>query len=104
MTKNLTILDSIFKSWCNSITVFFLSITNKKHVNTQRNFIVDYYEEGQLVLGIDDDIQSIEMRISEKKTMPLLNLTEFVDQAFEISQQGLEFVKAKISNLNEYLT
>lgn len=62
-------------------------VTDKKHVNTQRNFIVDYYEEGQLVLGIDDDIQSIEMRISEKKTMPLLNLTEFVDQAFEISQQ-----------------
>ena len=62
-------------------------VTNKKHVNTQRNFMIDYYEEGQLVLGIDDDIQSIEMRISEKKTMPLLNLTEFVDQAFEISQQ-----------------
>jgi hypothetical protein len=62
-------------------------VTDKKHVNTQRNFIVDYYEEGQLVLGIDDDIQSIQMRISEKKTMPLLNLTEFVDHAFEISQQ-----------------
>lgn len=62
-------------------------VTDKKHVNTQRNFMVDYYKEGQLVLGIDDDIQSIEMRISEKKTMPLLNLTEFVDQAFEISQQ-----------------
>jgi len=42
-------------------------VTNKKHVNTQRNFIVDYYEEGQLVLGIDDDIQSVQMRISEKK-------------------------------------
>ena len=62
-------------------------VTNKKHVNTQRNFMIDHYKEGQLVLGIDDDIQSIEMRISEKKTMPLLNLTEFVDQAFEISQQ-----------------
>lgn len=61
-------------------------VTDKKHVNTQRNFMIDYYKEGQLVLGIDDDIQSIEMRISEKKTMPLLNLTEFVDQAFEISQ------------------
>ena len=60
-------------------------VTNKKHVNTQRNFIVDYYKEGQLVLGIDDDIQSIEIRVSEKKTIPLLNLTEFVDQAFEIS-------------------
>ena len=62
-------------------------VTNKKHVNTQRNFMIDHYKEGQFVLGIDDDIQSIEMRISEKKTMPLLNLTEFVDQAFEISQQ-----------------
>lgn len=61
-------------------------VTNKKHINTQRNFIVNYYKECQLVLGIDDDIQSIEMRISEKKTMPLLNLTEFVDQAFKISQ------------------
>ena len=26
-------------------------ITNQKHVNTQRNFIVNYYKENQLVLG-----------------------------------------------------
>jgi hypothetical protein len=62
-------------------------VTNKKHVNTQRNYMIDYYNDGQFILGIDDDIQSVQMSISEKKTIPLLNLTEFVEQAFKISQE-----------------
>src|SRR6056300_994847 len=52
-------------------------VTNKKHVNTQRNFIVDYYKEGQLFFGNEDDIKKKKMKKYEKKTKPLLNLTEF---------------------------
>jgi hypothetical protein len=59
-------------------------VTNQKHVNTQRNFIVNYYKENQLVLGIDDDIKNIEMKIDDKKTTTLLKLNEFINNAFEI--------------------
>ena len=60
-------------------------VTNKKHVNTQRNFIVDYYEEDQLILGIDDDIDFVAMKVDDKNTIQLNSLTDFVDQAFTIS-------------------
>ena len=59
-------------------------VTNQKHINTQRNFIVNYYKENQLVLGIDDDIKNVEMKVDDKKTTTLLNLDEFVKNAFEI--------------------
>ena len=32
LTRSLTILDSVFRSWCNSKTIFFLNNTNKKQV------------------------------------------------------------------------
>ena len=32
LAKNFTILDSVLRSWCNSIIVFFLNKINKKHV------------------------------------------------------------------------
>ena len=59
-------------------------VTNQKHVNTQRNFIVKYYKENQLVLGIDDDIKNIEIKVNDKKTTTLTNLIDFVHKAFEI--------------------
>ena len=60
-------------------------VTNQKHVNTQRNFIVNHYKEGDLILGIDDDIQNIQIKLTDKKTMVLTDLVQFVEQAFEIS-------------------
>ena len=31
-------------------------VSNTKHINTQRNFIVDYYKEDELILGNPSDI------------------------------------------------
>ena len=60
-------------------------ISNTKHVNTQRNFIVRHYKENELILGIDDDINSVETKLNDKKTIQLTNLVEFTEQAFELS-------------------
>jgi hypothetical protein len=60
-------------------------VSNTKHVNTQRNFIVDYYKEDELILGIDDDIDLVAMKVDDKNTIQLNSLTEFVDNAFTIS-------------------
>ena len=60
-------------------------VSNTKHVNTQRNFIVDYYKEDELILGIDDDIDLVAMKVDDKNTIQLNSLTEFVENAFTIS-------------------
>ena len=60
-------------------------ISNTKHVNTQRNFIVNYYKEDELILGIDDDIDMVAMKVDDKNTTQLNSLTDFVEQAFTIS-------------------
>jgi len=41
--------------------------TNQKHIRLQRNFISKYYPENTFILGIDDDIQSIRIKINDKK-------------------------------------
>tara|TARA_R100000541_G_C1875960_1_gene81603 strand:+ start:84 stop:860 length:777 start_codon:yes stop_codon:yes gene_type:complete len=60
-------------------------VSNTKHVNTQRNFIIKHYKENELILGIDDDINTVEYKINDKKTALLYNLVEFTEQAFELS-------------------
>ena len=74
---------NLYKESLKDYPVNFI-ITNKKHVNTQRNFIIKHYKEKELILGIDDDIQDIRTKINDKKTISLINLTEFVDNAFKI--------------------
>ena len=60
-------------------------ISNTNHVNTQRNFIIDYYKEDELILGIDDDIDMVAMKVDDKNTTQLNSLVDFVEQAFTIS-------------------
>ena len=60
-------------------------VSNTKHINTQRNFIVDHYKEDELILGIDDDIDLVAMKVDDKNTIQLNSLTEFVENAFTIS-------------------
>ena len=60
-------------------------ISNTNHVNTQRNFIVDYYKEDELILGIDDDIDLVAMKVNDKNVIQLNSLVDFVEQAFTIS-------------------
>ena len=60
-------------------------VSNTNHVNTQRNFIVNYYKEDELILGIDDDIDMVAMKVDDKNTTQLNSLTDFVEQAFTIS-------------------
>tara|TARA_B100000424_G_C22836850_1_gene446776 strand:- start:64 stop:846 length:783 start_codon:yes stop_codon:yes gene_type:complete len=59
--------------------------TNKRHCNTQRNFMVDYYPEGQLLVCMDDDIDMIAMKVDDKNVKQINELTDFVNQAFQMS-------------------
>lgn len=61
-------------------------VSHTRHVNTQRNFIVNHYKEGQHVFGIDDDIDDMRYKIDDKRTERLTNLVEFVEQAFVLCE------------------
>ena len=61
--------------------------TDMRHVRLQRNFICNYYKPNQFIVGIDDDIISLEYKINDKMTKPLLKLNEFITKAFEFSQK-----------------
>ena len=63
-------------------------VTEKKHVNTQRNFICDYFNKNELICGIDDDIDSLQIKINDKKTVELIDLDGFINNSFEISQNN----------------
>ena len=71
----------------NSLKDFDVNIfvSDTKHINTQRNFIVRHYKENELILGIDDDINTVEYKVNDKKTALLTNLVNFTEQAFELS-------------------
>ena len=72
-----------YQESCKDYAVNFI-VTNQKHVNTQRNFIVKHYNENQWILGIDDDINTMQLKINDKKTTELIDLNAFVNNAIEI--------------------
>lgn len=47
-----------------------------------RNFILDYYPEGEHILFLDDDIASFEI-LGEKKLIPDTNILKFAETGFE---------------------
>ena len=57
-------------------------------VGKQRNFIVDYYPVGQNVVGIDDDISALNMKVDDKTRLPLMNLNQFLEEAFQITKEA----------------
>ena len=72
-----------YKNKLKNFPVNFI-ISNNSSINEQRNFIVKHYPVGQYVMGLDDDIQSVETKINDKKTEPLLQLKELGHQAFDL--------------------
>jgi len=59
-------------------------VANNNSINAQRNFMVDYYPVGQFVMGIDDDIMSLESKMNDKKTFPVTDLVGLGEQAFAL--------------------
>ena len=61
-------------------------IVGKKGLIQQRSFIQKYYKEGQKILFLDDDVESVDLSLS---TMFKNNtLSQFVNKAFEICKEN----------------
>ena len=63
-------------------------VTNAKHVNLQRNYIIKYYKKNEWILGIDDDIDTVQMKIDDKKTIELTSLVDFVHNSIDICKSN----------------
>lgn len=74
-------LNRVPKDLYNRIIVGELGIAQ------QRNFISDYFPDGELLVSADDDLQGVYVRESEKKVSLVQNLPALFDQGFFLCQQ-----------------
>lgn len=64
-------------------------IVGKKGITNQRNFISQYFKEGQYVVSMDDDVEQLETLRGEK-LVKLTNVHEFFMDAYkELKKEGL---------------
>lgn len=49
-----------------------------------RNFMINYYNEGDRVVFMDDDLESIEVKVNDKKTKPIDDLNKFIIYAWQL--------------------
>lgn len=52
-----------------------------------RNFIINYFEEGQKIFSLDDDVKEIETLDADNKLIPIDNLKTFAEEAFNTLKQ-----------------
>ena len=53
-----------------------------------RNNIIKFFDEGQNILEIDDDVEQIEITLKGKKNKPVTDLKELFNESFQIIHQG----------------
>jgi hypothetical protein len=71
-------------------TLYGKLIIGVKGLKNQRNFINDYYDEGNNIVEMDDDIEKIMELVLDsdvKKVVPLVNLDIFIKNAFRICRK-----------------
>ena len=59
-------------------------IQGKKGIGPQRNFMSNYFEEGEALVTLDDDVEEIYDRCSPKRLTPIKSLTDLVNKMFDI--------------------
>jgi hypothetical protein len=70
-----------YKFVCNKFGVELL--IGKPTLHAQRNFINNYYPEGDLIVQIDDDIEAICVKIDDKKYDLVSDLDKLICEGFE---------------------
>ena len=52
-----------------------------------RNFIQDYYAEGEYVVNIDDDIKSLQLRSNDQECEELKDPRQFIEEGFRLCEK-----------------
>lgn len=119
-TKTLPILLSINKISPQSIYIFVADkdekteyertipkeqynkiIVGKKGISYQRNFIIDYFMEGEKIVFIDDDISKIEVKRNGKVSL-MRNMNDFLIGAFETLKKEKKYLWATRNMYNPF--
>lgn len=66
-------------------------IIGKKGIANQRNFIANYFEEGQYVVSMDDDVEEFQMLRGEKLAK-LKNVEDFFVDAYKLLKKNKLFI------------
>ena len=66
-------------------------IIGKKGIANQRNFIANYFDEGQYVVSMDDDVEEFQMLRGEKLAK-LKNIDDFFVDAYKLLKKNKLFI------------
>jgi L-rhamnose mutarotase len=61
-------------------------IESKCGIKNSRNYINDYFNEGDKIVEIDDDVEDL---IDLREDKPLENLNEFIEESFSMCGNGM---------------
>lgn len=62
-------------------------VVGQKGMRAIRNFIQDYYPEGQMIVNLDDDVEAIQKFVDEKTLADFKDLDNFFNYAFYVSEK-----------------
>lgn len=66
--------------------LYYKIIIGKEGLAQQRNFIINYFQEGERILNIDDDIDEI-YQLQGKKLIPCTNLHQLIKLGFKLCKK-----------------
>jgi hypothetical protein len=66
-------------------------IIGKKGIANQRNFIANYFDEGQYIISIDDDVEEFQM-LKGEKLVKLKNVEDFFVNAYKLLKKNKLFI------------
>lgn len=58
-------------------------VIGKKGITNQRRFIVNYFPEGQMIVSVDDDVEGLFIKKSDKILQKIVDVHDFFKDAFE---------------------
>ena len=79
----------------------FKLIKSRNSIKDKRNHIIKYFESGQKIIEMDDDIENIMHTVKKKKRTPINNLKRFFNECFsKLNKKGLWGLNSTDSTLS----
>lgn len=73
-------------------TMYHKIVIGKKGIANQRIFIRNYFDSGDYVVSLDDDIEAIMKYVNEKKLTKITNVDTFFKQAYKLLEKHHLFI------------
>ena len=94
--------ESDYRNECDKVGFFPGIIPSVKTLSANRNFIVNYFPEGQKLVWCDDDLDRIQFRKDEKTLVECLNFGEHIEAAFGVCEKEQAFLWGVFAAANPF--